>query len=228
MSFDALSWAAKRQCGSSGAKLVLLGLAECASRKDALAYPSIAELIEFSSLNRKSIIANLGKLEQLGLIQATGDKVGRTKQIKVYRLCLETVPKTEQSQIRNSTVISTKSPKNGTRNKSEQVSSEPKGSSPRANFPAPQDVPDQVWLDFMQSPKRRKAGMSATAYSGICNNLYHLAEHGFPPGEMIALAVERGWTTVKLEWVQNDQRKLGHERSNNPLQDAVGRILGKC
>jgi hypothetical protein len=49
--------------------------------------------------------------------------------------------------------------------------------------------------------------MSATAYTGITNNLRTLAEHGYPPGKMIALAVERGWTTVKLEWVQNDERQ---------------------
>jgi hypothetical protein len=132
MSFDALAWAAKQQAGSSGAKLVLLGLAECASRKGGLAFPSIAELVEFSCLNRKSVIANLAKLEAAGLIQDTGDCVGRTKQIKVYRLCLETVPKTGQSQKRNSSDFSANSPKNGTRNKSEPVGSEAKASSPKS------------------------------------------------------------------------------------------------
>ena len=111
MSFDALAWAAKQKAGSSGAKLVLLGLAECAGRKDALAFPSIAELVEFSDLNRKSVITNLAKLEAIGLIEDTGNCVGRTKQIKIYRLCLETVPKTEQSQKRNSTDFSANSPK---------------------------------------------------------------------------------------------------------------------
>jgi hypothetical protein len=84
-------------------------------------------------------------------------------------------------------------------------SSEPKGSSHRA-YPPPKDVPPPVWDDFMKSPKRRKAGMSSTAYAGIKKNLAILAEHGFPPGDMIALAVERGWTTVRLDWVQNDGR----------------------
>jgi hypothetical protein len=100
------------------------------------------------------------------------------------------------------------------------IASEAKASSAsRAKFPAPLDVPDGVWTDFLTSPKRRKAGMSATAYSGIANNLKILAEHGFPPGEMIALAVERGWTTVKLEWVLNDndrqQRTNGMARNQS-------------
>lgn len=101
--------------------------------------------------------------------------------------------------------------------------SEPKGSSKKPNFSAPPNVPDEVWRDFLNSPKRRKAGMNATAYAGIKANLVILAEHGFPPGEMIALAVERGWTTVKLEWVLNDQnRNQRNERSQpSPLDQLV-------
>lgn len=103
---------------------------------------------------------------------------------------------------------------------------EPKGSVKK--FPAPDGVSDEIWSDFMLSPKRRKAGMSTTAYAGIKNNLAVLAEHGFPPGEMIALAVERGWTTVKLEWVLNDQRIARNERNNapSPLDQLVAASLG--
>jgi hypothetical protein len=93
----------------------------------------------------------------------------------------------------------------------------------RVAFPPPNGVSDEVWGDFLRSPKRRKAGMSKTAYSGICNNLMLLAEHGFPPGEMIALAVERGWTTVKLEWVQNEQRtnSLGRNQPADGLSSTA-------
>jgi hypothetical protein len=93
----------------------------------------------------------------------------------------------------------------------------------RVAFPPPNGVSDEVWGDFLRSPKRRKAGMSKTAYSGICNNLVLLAEHGFPPGEMIALAVERGWTTVKLEWVQNEQRtnSLGRNQPADGLSSTA-------
>ena len=80
------------------------------------------------------------------------------------------------------------------------------GSCLRQAFPPPLDVPDAVWADFLNSPKRKKAGMSPTAYAAILKNLAVLAEHGFPPGEMIALAVERGWVTIKPEWVENERR----------------------
>src|SRR4029079_1167948 len=115
-------WAAKQNTGSSGTKLVLLGLAECADRQNALAFPSISALVEFSSLDRKSVIANLDRLQEAGFICDTERRCGRTGQIKVYQLNLGTVPKTEPSQKRNSSDFSAKSPKNGTRNKSEPVS----------------------------------------------------------------------------------------------------------
>lgn len=102
MSFDALAWAAKQNTGSSATKLVLLGLAECASRPDALAFPSLAALVEFSSLDRKTVVSALDRLEAGGLITDTGNKMGRTKTIKVYQLKMEAVPKTEPSQKRNS------------------------------------------------------------------------------------------------------------------------------
>jgi hypothetical protein len=106
MSFDALAWAAKQNTGSSATKLVLLGLAECASRPDALAFPSLAALVEFSSLDRKTVVSALDRLEAAGYISDTGRKAGRSMRIKVYQLRLETVPKSEPSQKRDH-------PKNG-------------------------------------------------------------------------------------------------------------------
>lgn len=96
MSFDALAWAAKQNTGSSATKLVLLGLAECASRPDALAFPSTAALVEFSSLDRKTVVKALDALEQAGLVADTGKRMGQTGQIKVYRLLLS-----EESQKRD-------------------------------------------------------------------------------------------------------------------------------
>ena len=191
MSFDALAWAAKQSPGSSGTKLVLLGLAECASRTDGEAFPSIAALTEFSSLNRKSVITNLDKLEAAGFIADTGRRVGATKQIKVYKL---SIPETGQFQKRNGSDFSANSPKNGTRNKSEPVSSGANAPSPRAKFPyPPTGVSGEQWQAFKA---QRKKSVSERAYVLITNKLEALADDGFPPGDMIDLAIERGWETV--------------------------------
>lgn len=202
MSFDALAWAAKQRAGGSGAKLVLLGLAECASRGEALAFPSVAELVEFSDLDRKSVIANLARLEARGLIEDTGRRCGRTKQIKVYRVCVETVPKAEPfesvpkgepSQNRNSSVSSAKSPENGTRNKSEP-GSDAKASSQRVAFAPPPGVSKLTWADYLKMRSKKRALMTATAYQRQCALLEKLAGKGHAPEEIVATSVERGWT----------------------------------
>lgn len=104
MSFEALAWAAKVRTKHSTDKLVLLGLAEVASRDAAEAWPSIASLCEFGSLNRKTVIAALDRLIASGFIAETGEQKGRTGQVKVYRLNLSNSPEigtVKQSQNRD-------------------------------------------------------------------------------------------------------------------------------
>lgn len=115
MSWETQSWAAKQRPGSASAKLVLLGLASCADANHC-AFPSVQWLCDFSDLNRKTVIAAIQRLEDgmFPLIEDTGERRGRTGQVKVYRLAAadasgatadpasETVPKAEQFQKRNS------------------------------------------------------------------------------------------------------------------------------
>lgn len=115
MSWETQSWAAKQRPGSASAKLVLLGLASCADANHC-AFPSVQWLCDFSDLNRKTVISAIQRLEDgmFPLIEDTGERRGRTGQVKVYRLAAadasgatadpasETVPKAEQFQKRNS------------------------------------------------------------------------------------------------------------------------------
>lgn len=135
MSWETQSWAAKQRPGSASAKLVLLGLASC-SDANHCAFPSIQWLCDFSDLNRKTVIAALQRLEDgmFPMIRDTGERRGRTSQVKVYRLAAaeqgapadpasdsaprpangpaQTVPKAEQSQKRNSSGFSGKQSQN--------------------------------------------------------------------------------------------------------------------
>lgn len=102
MSFQALAWASKQHVSSASEKLMLLAYADRHNEETGCGYPSIAWLCEFSSLNRKTVIAAVARLEAANLLTDTGDRKGETKQIKVYRVNVDTVPKAEQSQKRNS------------------------------------------------------------------------------------------------------------------------------
>lgn len=172
MSWGALAWAAKCRVGKAADKLILLALAERHNPESNTAYPSIAWLAEFSSLDRKTVISALDRLEDAGLIADSGVRAGRTLQIKAYSLSLETVPKTEQSPKRNGSVFPVKeSQKRDTDTVTEPVSSEDKSSS---------DLVEQfveAWADLAAqhalkpirklSPTRRKKISTFIRHNGI-------------------------------------------------------------
>lgn len=170
MSVEAITWALRQPITHSSAKFVLVVLANCASAEKAQAWPSVAYLSTATGQDRKTVMNNLQRLQEWGLIEDTGKRVGDTKQIVVYKLICgpdlfatpaETVPKTGQSQKRdstengtvplstgNSTVFPAKSTENGTRNRQE-----PKGTKegePRA--PSGTRLP----LDWQPSAEDRK------------------------------------------------------------------------
>jgi hypothetical protein len=110
VSWQALAWASKCRTNSAAEKLMLLAYAECHNEESGWAYPSIAWLCEFSSLNRKTVITAVARLEQAGLLTDSGERKGRTKQLKVYTVNVGkeylkrnssetgTVPKTDAKQ----------------------------------------------------------------------------------------------------------------------------------
>lgn len=85
MSIDAMRWAKKVKTGKSSAKAVLTWLADMCGA-DLCAFPSIPALAEATELDKKTVQSSLQYLVSIGLIQDTGERRGRTKQIPVYRL----------------------------------------------------------------------------------------------------------------------------------------------
>ncbi|MDQ7215611.1 DnaT-like ssDNA-binding domain-containing protein [Enterobacter cloacae] len=111
MSIDAMRWAKKVKTGKSSSKAILTWLADMCGA-DLCAYPSVAALAEATEMDRKTVLAGLQHLQEIGLVVDTGERRGRTKQIPVYKLVgvEESIPDGEQTQNRNSL----KDPKNGT------------------------------------------------------------------------------------------------------------------
>ena len=92
MSLDATNWAwrvqfKERKGGSLKPlkRLVLLSLADRAG-EDHTCYPSVKRLEEDTNLDRKTVMKIIAELIEDGLIQDTGERKGRTKQVKVYHL----------------------------------------------------------------------------------------------------------------------------------------------
>lgn len=86
MSVEHITWALRQPVSQSSAKFVLVVLANCASADTGIAYPSIAYLAQSTGQDRKTVVRNLARLSEWGLIEDTGKRVGATKQIIVYRV----------------------------------------------------------------------------------------------------------------------------------------------
>lgn len=83
----ALDWALAQDAEKPGPKLVLLILAwHCFNPGDTLAFPSVGEIAAKASMGRTAVLANLQRLQELGLIHDTGERKGRTRQVVVWRL----------------------------------------------------------------------------------------------------------------------------------------------
>jgi len=89
VSVEAITWALKQPVKQSSAKFVLVVLANCAHRETSFAFPSAAYIAEATSQDRKTVLANLRRLVEWGFIEDTKERRGTTRQIVVYRLCIE-------------------------------------------------------------------------------------------------------------------------------------------
>jgi Pyocin large subunit len=103
MSVEAITWALKQPVKPSSVKFVLVVLANCASGDTFLAYPSTAYLCEATGQDRKTVMGNLAKLRDCGLVEDTGKRAGVTKQVVVYRVLCGPGLFTKEAQKRDST-----------------------------------------------------------------------------------------------------------------------------
>lgn len=155
MSFAALAAVSKMKAGSAAEKLIALAYADRHNEETGTAYPSIVWLCEFGSLNRKTVIAAVNRLEASGFLTDTGDRRGTTRQIKVYHLNLESIPKAEPSQKRNRTENGTvpktareETQKRDTDTVREPTSPKASPSTKRARPSAPKQQPFRLPADW--------------------------------------------------------------------------------
>jgi|ERR1700691_6182584 len=85
MSIAAISWVFKQEIKPSSLKFVLVALADCAD-DHGICWPSIEHITETTCQDRKTVIKSLDDLESRGWLVDTGKRMGRTNQVKVYRL----------------------------------------------------------------------------------------------------------------------------------------------
>jgi hypothetical protein len=223
MSVEAITWALKQPISQSSAKFVLVVLANAAAGDTGLAFPSSKYLAEATGQDRKTVLANLRRLQDMGYIEDTGKRRGETNQVVVYRLnpgensaengtvkeCQKrngsengTVPKTDG----NSTVFPSEQSRFSAKQsqKRDTEPSEPSGNRKSnqkgASKPAPQiDVTLPAWLDralwdsWVADRKERRKPLTQRAAELSIGELTKLRAEGFTPEEVIETAIRNGW-----------------------------------
>lgn len=244
MSFEALAWASKLKVARPADKLILLAYADRHNDETGYAYPSIAWLVEFSSLDRKTVVASVERLVEAGHLSDTGKRTGATKQIKVYTVHVESIPKTEQFQNRNSTEKGGKqSQKRDTEPVRTLSTSEAKASSVVRTFaPKRVDVAKGFVTFWEAYPRKKSKDAAAKAFAKAMGRI-----GGEDPLATIMAGIERalpGWDDPQFipypaSWLNaggwddeapTPRTESRHERprpanENTARDDRLGRML---
>ncbi len=77
-----MTWAYAQKMKSS-VKFVLVTLCDYADAEYRL-WPSIADLVEKTCMDRKTVMSAIAELEENGYLVDTGERTGKTRQVKVY------------------------------------------------------------------------------------------------------------------------------------------------
>lgn len=130
VSYQAVRWALQQPVKPSAAKFILVALAHYVAHdsEGREAFASVSTLVEATCQDRKTVLANLQRLEQMGYLRDTGRRTGGTKSVTVYELCTpSSSPKSgtaKQSQFSHEGVpdsVLLSGPENGTPSVGEAV-----------------------------------------------------------------------------------------------------------
>lgn len=109
------------------------------------------------------------------------------------------------------------------REEGKKVSSEPKGSSPRA-WALPAGVSLQVWQDFKKNRERKRLPNTETAWKTFNDDLKRISSQtGIPPPKLIEMCTAKGWASINDPRDENDRRPntLGRNQSSDRLSSTA-------
>jgi len=89
-------------------------------------------------------------------------------------------------------------------------------------FPCPDDVSPELWSDYLQVRKAKKAPVTAHAIAGIRREA---KKAGWTFERAIAECCTRNWVGFNADWVNKDQpKKTQHQLNNEAMARSIGLI----
>lgn len=189
-------------------KLVFLALADCAN-DEGLAWPSIATIARKSGVSERTVQRSIRAGEKAGLIRRE-EVLGRG--CKYYFTPRHSVTPDKVSRVTNEALTpDTVSPKPSRTINVVKAKALP---TKRVNaLPKPDGVEQNIWNDFLELRKAKRAPLSETALTAIEREA---AIAGWSLNDAIAECVARGWQAFKANWVK-DRENGNHSNQNGGM-----------
>lgn len=183
-------------------KLVLLALADWAN-DDGQAWPSITQLADKTGCGERTIQRTLRAAEERGLLKRE-EVIGKGCRYVINPRHCDTparqtpVPDRRESpaSVAPNTLEHSNTLSDATHPQETRAPAEKPKKKKADPFPCPDGVDPLDWDGLKANRKAARAPMTAGAYRQIVNKLDGWNRDGWPPGPIVAHAVERGWRTV--------------------------------
>lgn len=220
MSWSALAWAVRQKLPSTQ-KLVLLMLAERHNGDSGQCNPSHDLLAEDCGLSRRSVVDQIGKLEEAGYLRVMHRVKGNAKLPNQYVLQLQFGVPERVKSIPDDPYLVVHDVHKGSEPRAQGVVQDVhKGSERAAHKPVnepgiepkiqkysagahavakPDGVTDQTWNDWLQLRKSLKATVTQTAVDGIAREA---EKAGYTLEAVLQLVCTNGWRGFRADWVQ--------------------------
>lgn len=203
--------------GSPTAKAVLMALGDCAD-DNGYCYPSIDYLVLITEFSDRTIEKAIMALESCGLLSVVR-AIGRhnsyqftvEKYVEPAKELRSSASKTseaktqtseandiEPANLRTRPANLTQKPAKELRSNHITINKHHKETYKQDSIQKPDEVQNQVWIDFLKHRKTKKADLTQTALDGI---IREAAKSNFTLNDALTESITRGWVGFKAEWV---------------------------
>lgn len=211
MSFEVMAWAVKQAVPNSGAKLVLLLLANHTNGHTGQCNPSQALLAKECCMGISTLRRHLADLEQAGLISVVHQYADNMKRPNQYIVNFQDSPQTSEE-------VQDRAIDHPNRRYPPSKLEEPlppnrmiETVNKNKNVNKPEDVSITVWQEFLDHRKSKKAKVSPLVMEGIASEA---KKAGWAMEDVLREIIVRNWMSFKAEWVTNKSFAFQQNRPN--------------
>lgn len=227
MSMLLMVQAMNTKVGNPLRKLVLIKLADNSNDKGEC-FPSHQHIADQCEISKRSVINHIEKLKEMGLLRVENRVKNNEKQSNIYYLTLRNIndlgsagDSLPSANAASGSAGDSLPPSAGAAHRTshsfEPVNEPIKISKKDFDLSLFKQPPsEQVWKDYLQHRKNRKATLTNTAFKMLVKQVNKCLEFGYSTDAVLGEIMMRGWKGFKSEWIVKNDFQQG---KNAPILD---------